>query len=104
VLDMGQPVKILDLARQLIELSGLRPEEDIDIEFVGLRPGEKLFEELSHKGENITPTNHPKIMRFVSQPQSVVEVKRIFEKPFGRVAHARVGRAQDAPEASGAGV
>jgi FlaA1/EpsC-like NDP-sugar epimerase len=80
VLDMGQPVKILDLAKQLIELTGLRPEEDIDIEFVGLRPGEKLFEELSHTGENITPTNHEKIMRFVSQPQPLVEVKRLFEK------------------------
>lgn len=80
VLDMGQPVKILDLARQLIELSGLRPEEDIEIEFVGLRPGEKLFEELSHTGENITPTNHPKIMRFVSAPMAMPKVKGVFER------------------------
>jgi FlaA1/EpsC-like NDP-sugar epimerase len=79
VLDMGNPVKILDLARQLIELSGLRPGEDIEIEFVGLRPGEKLFEELSHQGENITSTNHPKIMRFVSQPQPLATVKNVFE-------------------------
>jgi len=79
VLDMGQPVKIVDLARQLIELSGLRPGEDIEIEFVGLRPGEKLFEELSHEGENITPTNHPKIMRFVSAPQTLAQVKATFE-------------------------
>ena len=69
VLDMGEPVKIVELARTLIRLSGLEPEEDIEIEFVGLRPGEKLFEELSHKGENITTTNHPKIMRFVTDPQ-----------------------------------
>jgi FlaA1/EpsC-like NDP-sugar epimerase len=68
VLDMGQPMKIVDLARQLIELSGLRPDEDIEIRFVGLRPGEKLFEELSHRGENLLPTTHPKIMRFVSRP------------------------------------
>jgi len=75
VLDMGRPVKIVDLARQMIELSGLKPEEDIAIEFVGLRPGEKLFEELSYQGENISPTQHPKIMRFVSQPRSMEEVR-----------------------------
>jgi FlaA1/EpsC-like NDP-sugar epimerase len=79
VLDMGAPVKIVDLARQLIELSGLKPDEDIEIEFVGLRPGEKLFEELSHKGENITPTNHPKIMRFVTEPQRLQEVEAVLE-------------------------
>lgn len=80
VLDMGKPVKIIDLAKQLIELSGFRPGEDIDIEFVGLRPGEKLFEELSHKGENITPTSHPKIMRFVTQPLPMPEVNAIFDQ------------------------
>jgi FlaA1/EpsC-like NDP-sugar epimerase len=68
----------VDLARQLIELSGFKPEEDIEIEFTGLRPGEKLFEELSHKGENITPTSHPKIMRFVSEPRPIAEVKNLF--------------------------
>jgi FlaA1/EpsC-like NDP-sugar epimerase len=68
VLDMGNPVKIIDLARQMIELSGLRPGVDIDIEITGARPGEKLFEELSHSGENTAPTNHPKIMRFVADP------------------------------------
>ena len=68
VLDMGKPVKIVDLARQLIELHGLRPDEDIEIEFTGLRPGEKLFEELSHHGENFKATNHAKIMRFVCTP------------------------------------
>ncbi len=71
VLDMGQPVKIADLARQLIELSGLRPGEDIEIKFTGLRPGEKLFEEISHQGENFKPTDHPKIMRFVTTPPAM---------------------------------
>jgi FlaA1/EpsC-like NDP-sugar epimerase len=80
VLDMGEPVKIVDLARQLIELSGLKPDEDIEIEFVGLRPGEKLFEELSHQGENIKPTNHPKIMRFVAQPAALDEVRRTLQE------------------------
>ena len=61
VLDMGEPVRIVDLARELIILSGFRPEEDIEIEFVGVRPGEKLFEELSIKGEDMQPTRHPKI-------------------------------------------
>jgi FlaA1/EpsC-like NDP-sugar epimerase len=70
VLDMGQPVKIVDLARQMIELSGLKEGDDIEIEFTGLRPGEKLFEELSHEGEDIAPTAHPKIMRFISEPLS----------------------------------
>jgi FlaA1/EpsC-like NDP-sugar epimerase len=70
VLDMGQPVKIVDLARQMIELSGLKPDDDIEIAFTGLRPGEKLFEELSHSGENISATAHPKIMRFMSVPLS----------------------------------
>ena len=61
VLDMGEPVKIVDLARELITLSGFIPEEDIEIEFMGVRPGEKLFEELSIKGEDMQPTRHPKI-------------------------------------------
>ena len=63
VLDMGKPVKIVDLARQLIELSGLRPGEDIEIKFIGLRPGEKLFEELQHHSELLLPTPDPRIMR-----------------------------------------
>jgi len=67
-LDMGKPVKIVDLARQLIELSGLVPERDIRIKFTGLRPGEKLFEELNYRGERITGTRHPKIMRLLCEP------------------------------------
>ncbi|MGN6478161.1 MAG: polysaccharide biosynthesis protein, partial [Flavipsychrobacter sp.] len=62
VLDMGKPVKIVDLAKQLIELSGLEVGEDIELEFVGLRPGEKLFEELLNNTENVVPTYHDKIM------------------------------------------
>jgi FlaA1/EpsC-like NDP-sugar epimerase len=61
VLDMGEPVKIVDLANMLITLSGLRPGEDIEIVFIGPRPGEKLFEELRIEGEDMQQTSHPKI-------------------------------------------
>jgi FlaA1/EpsC-like NDP-sugar epimerase len=60
--DMGQSVKILDLARKMILLSGLKPGKDIDIIFTGLRDGEKLFEELLNQSENTVPTHHEKIM------------------------------------------
>ena len=68
VLDMGKLVKVVDVARQLIELSGLKPEIDIEIKFIGLRPGEKLFEETRHNTENMVATDHPKIMRFTGEP------------------------------------
>ncbi|HUN82243.1 MAG TPA: polysaccharide biosynthesis protein, partial [Phycisphaerae bacterium] len=74
VLDMGEPMKIVDLARQLIELSGLQPDTDIEVKFTGLRPGEKLFEELNHNTENMTSTSHPKIMRFCCTPPPLAEV------------------------------
>lgn len=61
ILDMGQPVRILDLAEDMIRLSGLEPYEDIDIVFTGVRGGEKLFEELEITGENLLKTEHPKI-------------------------------------------
>jgi len=68
LLDMGEPVKIVDLARELIILSGFRPGEDIEIAFTGIRPGEKLFEELSIKGEDMQPTRHPKIAIWKNKP------------------------------------
>jgi FlaA1/EpsC-like NDP-sugar epimerase len=70
VLEMGEPLKIIDVARQLIELSGLRPDIDIEIRVVGLRPGEKLVEELQCDGEQFRPTAHPRIFRFISPAPS----------------------------------
>ncbi len=67
VLDMGKPVKILDLARQMIELSG-RTEDEVEIRFVGARAGEKLHEELWNADEDVGPTSHPKIMRAARPP------------------------------------
>jgi FlaA1/EpsC-like NDP-sugar epimerase len=66
ILDMGEPVKIVDLAINLILLSGLKPESDIEIQFTGLRPGEKLFEELNLRNESLLPTLHAKIRRYTS--------------------------------------
>jgi len=88
VLDMGKPVKIVDLARRMIELSGLKPDEDIQIEFIGVRPGEKLFEELSHEGENFVPTAHSKILRFVSAPCELPYVQNILADFTKRLDHA----------------
>ena len=64
VLDMGKPVRIVDLARQLILLSGLKPDEDIRIQFTGMRPGEKLYEEINLADEETVPTRHEKIKAF----------------------------------------
>ncbi|MCB9662878.1 MAG: polysaccharide biosynthesis protein [Alphaproteobacteria bacterium] len=63
VLDMGEPVKIVDLARQMIRLAGLTPGEDVEIAFVGLRPGEKLYEELAYEDEDLVPTDVPSLCR-----------------------------------------
>jgi FlaA1/EpsC-like NDP-sugar epimerase len=63
VLDMGDPVRILDLAKQMVRLSGKEPDRDIAVEIVGTRPGEKLHEELWGAGETAVSTSHPKIMR-----------------------------------------
>ena len=78
VLDMGNPVRIVDLARQMIELSGLKPDDDIQIEFTGMRPGEKLFEELSHKAENVVPTKHNKILRLIAGPPDLAALRETF--------------------------
>jgi FlaA1/EpsC-like NDP-sugar epimerase len=63
MLDMGEPVRVLDLAREMIRLSGLEEGADIEIQFTGMRPGEKLYEEMFFGHEVAVPTEHPKILR-----------------------------------------
>ncbi|HEX2044164.1 MAG TPA: nucleoside-diphosphate sugar epimerase/dehydratase [Gaiellaceae bacterium] len=86
VLDMGTPVKIVDLARNMIRLSGKEPDRDIPIEFIGVRAGEKLHEELWGEGEEAVPTSHPKILRCASRPvdpvwleEELAELERLAE-------------------------
>jgi len=80
IFDMGQPVKILDLANKMIRLSGLIPEKDIKIIETGLRPGEKLFEELLSNKENTIPTYHPKILTAKVEPLSANHIKTQIEE------------------------
>jgi FlaA1/EpsC-like NDP-sugar epimerase len=86
VLDMGEPVKIADLARDLITLTGLKPDVDIEVQFTGMRPGEKLFEELSTRDENADKTLHPKIFvgRLSPRPHDAVskEISSLLEIAF----------------------
>jgi FlaA1/EpsC-like NDP-sugar epimerase len=75
ILDMGEPVRILDLAEQTIALSGLTPYSEMEIQFTGVRPGEKLFEELETKGEQIARTRHPKIFigKILASPEGTIK-------------------------------
>jgi len=95
VLDMGEPVRILDLAEELIRLSGLTPYEDIDIVVTGLRPGEKLFEELLIEGEGILPTAHDKIKVLAPVHIELEPVKACLEELYDA---ARSGRIDDLME------
>ncbi|MHB8532790.1 MAG: polysaccharide biosynthesis protein [Solirubrobacteraceae bacterium] len=80
VLEMGEPVRIIDLARAMIELSGLDPDRDIDVEIIGSRPGEKLHEELFNSYERARPTDTEKILRAERQPLGMQAVEAIFEE------------------------
>jgi len=83
VFDMGKPVKIVDLARRIIKLAGKEPDVDIKIEYTGLRPGEKLYEELLSDSENVMPTYHDKIMIAKVAEYDYEVVKEKVEKLLG---------------------
>jgi FlaA1/EpsC-like NDP-sugar epimerase len=87
LLDMGEPIKILDLATDLISFSGLVLREDIDIKFIGLRPGEKLHEELITDRENLINTKHPKISEVNGSPVEWNTLKLEIENFFDKVNH-----------------
>jgi FlaA1/EpsC-like NDP-sugar epimerase len=80
VLDMGAPVRIDDLARQMIRLAGLRPDEDVAITYTGLRPGEKLFEELFHGSEPPLATGYPGLKMAVPRTNDPAFVGRALEE------------------------
>jgi FlaA1/EpsC-like NDP-sugar epimerase len=88
VLDMGTQIKIVDMARDLIRLSGFEPDVDIAIEFIGLRPGEKLYEELITEGEDVMPTNHEKILVLKGNECSLKVLNGTIDE-LGKMAHAQ---------------
>ncbi len=92
ILDMGTPVKIMNMARDLIRLSGFEPDEDIEIKIVGLRPGEKLYEELITGGEGIVRTPHEKIFTLKGNNCNLDWLKQKVEELLG-VAHRQDGQA-----------
>jgi FlaA1/EpsC-like NDP-sugar epimerase len=80
VLDMGESIKIVDVARQMISLSGLREGIDIEIQFTGLRPGEKLYEEVQHLSETLRPTKHDRVLSFVADAENRIDMTRVMEE------------------------
>jgi FlaA1/EpsC-like NDP-sugar epimerase len=80
VLDMGPPVKIVDLARQMVRLAGLHPDQDIEIRFTGLRPGEKLYEELFHGKEPPVPTGYAGLLMAVPRTADTAIVGRAIDE------------------------
>jgi FlaA1/EpsC-like NDP-sugar epimerase len=101
VLDMGEPVKIVDLAARMIRLTGLtvqdsdKPDGDIEIEFTGLRPAEKLYEELLI-GENVTGTDHPRIMRAEEHFLPFDQLNSLLSEVSEAAQHLDPGRVREA--------
>ena len=76
---MGEPIRILDLARRFVRLQGFEPEVDVEIQITGTRPGEKLFEELAYHGEDMLPTPHESIRVWKTEPPSQARMQQIIE-------------------------
>jgi FlaA1/EpsC-like NDP-sugar epimerase len=102
---MGTPVRILDLAHNMIRLSGKEPDRDIAIEFIGVRAGEKLHEELWGAGEDAVPTAHSKILRCATQPvhplwleEELTELERLVDAGETVQLVARLGAMVRAPQ------
>jgi FlaA1/EpsC-like NDP-sugar epimerase len=93
VLDMGEPVKIVELARQMIRLAGLRPDSDVQIQFTGLRPGEKLYEELFHGREPPERTGTPGLLMATPRTADQAIVGRAIDE---MQAACRAGKTQAA--------
>jgi FlaA1/EpsC-like NDP-sugar epimerase len=91
VLDMGEQIKVADLARNMIVLSGLVPGKDIEIVFTGLRPGEKMYEELFEESEQVTPTSHPKINRASGTPLSAENLELWMKELPNKLSGANEG-------------
>lgn len=88
MLDMGEPVRIVDLARDMIRLSGLEEGADIDIEFTGIRPGEKMYEEMFFNDEIAEPTEHPKVLRARTGRQDMISDEQIQQIIEAALNHA----------------
>jgi FlaA1/EpsC-like NDP-sugar epimerase len=92
ILDMGEPVKIVDLARDLIRLSGFCPDRDVEIRYTGLRPGEKLCEELSHGEEEVLKTGHPRIFVGKVKAPELCWISRMIDDLAALAVHSDVAR------------
>jgi len=95
VFNMGEPVNILDITKKLILLAGYTPEKEIGITFIGLRPGEKVHEELFHESEQLMPTHHPRIMKARTREPDTILFGAQLQKLIGHAVHHRQAWARD---------